>query len=155
MYLQCTGSVHHPSPPVSPTSNPSKTPSYSTHGFNDLLHRRLRLGDWIPTRSSPKGTAIQQRIAELEVMPATGFESIPDSVEDSESSHPVKVEPQGELRVMIELGSLRVLEKQRASRAAVAERLAHGTNLPLNRVKFRRQDTLPQVNGKSSLECSV
>jgi ATP-dependent helicase STH1/SNF2 len=85
---------------------------------------------------------IQQRIAELEVMPATmgdgGFESIPDSVEDSESSHLVKVEPQGKLRAMIELRSLRVLEKQRALRAAVAERLTHGTNLPLNRVEFRR-----------------
>ena len=85
---------------------------------------------------------IQQRIAELEVMPATmgdgGFENIADSLEDTESNHLVKVEPQGKLKAMIELRSLRVLEKQRGLRAAVAERLTHGTNLPLNRVEFRR-----------------
>jgi ATP-dependent helicase STH1/SNF2 len=85
---------------------------------------------------------IQQRIAELEAMPATmgdgGFENISSSVEGPESNHLVKIAPQGKLNAMIELRSLRVLEKQRALRAAVAERLTHGTNLPLNRVEFRR-----------------
>ena len=84
----------------------------------------------------------QQRILELETIPATagdgGFESIVESVDDVEPKRFVKVEPQGKLKAMIELRSLRVLEKQRALRAAVAERLTHGTNLPLNRVEFRR-----------------
>lgn len=85
---------------------------------------------------------IQQRIVELEGMPATigdgGFENVTENVDNPESNQPVKVEPQGKLKAMIELRSLRVLEKQRALRAAVAERLTHGTNLPLNRVEFRR-----------------
>ena len=85
---------------------------------------------------------IQQRVVELEAMPATmgdgGFESIADSVEGAEFNRLVKAELQGKLKAMIELRSLRVLEKQRALRAAVAERLTHGTNLPLNRVEFRR-----------------
>lgn len=85
---------------------------------------------------------IQQRIAELEAIPATmgdgGFENIAGSVEGVEANHPVKVDPPGKVKAMIELRSLRVLEKQRALRAAVAERLTHGTNLPLNRVEFRR-----------------
>ena len=84
---------------------------------------------------------IQQRITELEAMPATmgdgGFENIAESVEGTGSSY-LPNEPQGKLKAMIELRSLRVLEKQRALRAAVAERLTHGTNLPLNRVEFRR-----------------
>ena len=74
-------------------------------------------------------------------MPATigdgGLENIAESVEGTGSNHPPN-EPQGKLKAMIELRSLRVLEKQRALRAAVAERLTHGTNLPLNRVEFRR-----------------
>ncbi|KAF9234947.1 SNF2 family N-terminal domain-containing protein [Melanogaster broomeanus] len=44
----------------------------------------------------------------------------------------------GKLRAMIELKSLRVLEKQRSMRALVAERLIQGTLLPLNRADFRR-----------------
>ena len=85
---------------------------------------------------------IQQRITELEVMPATigdgGFENTVDSAESTESNQLIKAQPQGKLKAMIELRSLRVLEKQRALRAAVAERLTHGTNLPLNRVELRR-----------------
>lgn len=85
---------------------------------------------------------IQQRIAELEAVPATmgegGFENVVGSVDGVGSNHLLNAEPQGKLKAMIELRSLRVLEKQRALRAAVAERLTHGTNLPLNRVEFRR-----------------
>ena len=85
---------------------------------------------------------IQQRIAELEAIPATmgdgGFENTADIAEGVELNLLIKAEPQGKLKAMIELRSLRVLEKQRALRAAVAERLTHGTNLPLNRVEFRR-----------------
>jgi ATP-dependent helicase STH1/SNF2 len=44
----------------------------------------------------------------------------------------------GKLRAVIELKSLRLLDKQRALRASVAERLTHGTMLPLNRLDFRR-----------------
>lgn len=44
----------------------------------------------------------------------------------------------GKLRAMIELKSLRVLDKQRSLRASVAERLTHGSLLPLNRPDFRR-----------------
>ncbi|KAA1468433.1 hypothetical protein DENSPDRAFT_833719 [Dentipellis sp. KUC8613] len=44
----------------------------------------------------------------------------------------------GKLRAMIELKSLRVIDKQRQLRALVAERLTHGSLLPLNRTDFRR-----------------
>lgn len=85
---------------------------------------------------------IQQRIVELEAMPATmgdgGFEGAAESADCAEPSQLTRVESQGKLKAMIELRALRVLEKQRALRAAVAERLTHGTNLPLNRVEFRR-----------------
>lgn len=47
-------------------------------------------------------------------------------------------ETHGKLRALIELKSLRVLDKQRALRAMVAERLTHGSLLPLNRTDFRR-----------------
>lgn len=94
---------------------------------------------------------IHQRILELEAMPATmgdgGFLSITQDIgnpfkenfldEKPDFSHPHST-THGKTRAMIELRSLRVLEKQRALRASVAERLAHGTNLPLNRVEFRR-----------------
>src|SRR5882762_3706157 len=40
--------------------------------------------------------------------------------------------------VSIELKSFKVLDKQRAMRALVAERLTHGSLLPLNRADFRR-----------------
>ena len=54
---------------------------------------------------------IQQRITELEAMPATmgdgGFENIADSVEGAESNRLVKAELQGKLKAMIELRSLR------------------------------------------------
>lgn len=100
---------------------------------------------------------VQQRIRELEAMPATigdgGLESIIDDESkenvvklDQDGSHKAInlqfVHPpttaHGKLRAVIELKSLRVLEKQRALRAMVAERLTHGSLLPLNRSDFRR-----------------
>ena len=100
---------------------------------------------------------IHQRIRELEAMPATigdgGLESIIDDESkenvvkpDQEVSHKAinlhYVHPptttHGKLRAVIELKSLRVLDKQRALRALVAERLTHGSLLPLNRSDFRR-----------------
>ena len=100
---------------------------------------------------------IHQRIRELEAMPTTigdgGLESI---IDDEGKENIVKayqevshkainlqyVHPpataHGKLRAVIELKSLRVLDKQRALRAMVAERLTHGSLLPLNRSDFRR-----------------
>lgn len=93
---------------------------------------------------------VQQRIRELEQLPATigegNFDSLTDDIlgapkqetadENQQLSAPHP--PHGKLRAVIELKSLKMLEKQRAMRALVAERLIQGTLLPLNRVDFRR-----------------
>lgn len=98
---------------------------------------------------------IGQRIRELEGMDAMmgdgGFDSLADDILGSLTSPPsigttentlVPTHPapnaHGKLRAMIELKSLRLLEKQRSMRALVAERLIQGTLLPLNRADFRR-----------------
>ncbi|KAG1825464.1 SNF2 family N-terminal domain-containing protein [Suillus subaureus] len=89
---------------------------------------------------------VQQRIKELEEIPATigdgNFDSLADVILGSHKQEPANdnsaLSPHGKLRAMIELKSLKVLEKQRAMRAIVAERLIQGTLLPLNRVDFRR-----------------
>ncbi|KZT24683.1 hypothetical protein NEOLEDRAFT_1134735 [Neolentinus lepideus HHB14362 ss-1] len=89
-----------------------------------------------------------QRVRELEAMPATMGDAGMDSVFEDEKAEP-KLEDvgnlihpspsaHGKLRAMIELKSLRVVDKQRALRAMVAERLTHGSLLPLNRADFRR-----------------
>ena len=107
---------------------------------------------------------IHQRIRELEAMPSTmgdgSFDTNIDvmqeekSKEDKENEstvgaplsssgfysslvHPSET-AHGKLRALIELKSLRVLDKQRAMRAQVAERLTHGSMLPLNHLAFRR-----------------
>ena len=107
---------------------------------------------------------IHQRIRELEAMPSTmgdgSFDTNIDvmqeekSKEDKENEstvgaplsssgfysslvHPSET-AHGKLRALIELGSLRVLDKQRAMRAQVAEKLTRGSMLPLNRLEFRR-----------------
>lgn len=100
---------------------------------------------------------VHQRIHELEAMSSTigdgGLEPIIDdeskeNVTKPEHGAPKKVlnldyihppaTAHGKLRAVIELKSLRVLDKQRALRAMVAERLTHGSLLPLNRSDFRR-----------------
>lgn len=95
---------------------------------------------------------IEQRMRELEALPAMmgdgGLENmLDDSEQDKEnaaeqSSSDQLVHPpantHGKLRALIELKALRVLDKQRALRASVAERLMHGSLLPLNRTDFRR-----------------
>lgn len=104
---------------------------------------------------------IQQRIRELESLSSTmGDGSFDDSFhpddmkEDKEEGTVLKqqngnvhhlsalVHPSntshGKLRAIIELKSLRVLEKQRSMRAQVAERLNHSAMLPINRLDFRR-----------------
>ncbi|KAI0039556.1 hypothetical protein FA95DRAFT_1528440 [Auriscalpium vulgare] len=118
---------------------------------------------------------IQQRINELEAMPATmgegNLEPIVDDLqedvkgkENDASGLPYKalnleyVHPpttaHGKLRALIELKSLRVLDKQRAMRAIVAERLTHGSLLPLNRSDFRRtrKPTLRDAHTTEQLE---
>ncbi|CCL99639.1 uncharacterized protein FIBRA_01659 [Fibroporia radiculosa] len=96
---------------------------------------------------------IAQRIRELEQLPATmgegGMGNVLDDIakDDIENSaeevslqalaHP-SPNAHGKLRAIIELKSLRVLDKQRQMRALVAERLTHGSLLPLNRADFRR-----------------
>ena len=107
---------------------------------------------------------IQQRIRELEAMPATmgdgSFDTTIDVTqhekvgEDKENDsiiptpldalkpysaliHPSNT-AHGKIRALIELKALRVVDKQRAMRAQVAERLSHSTMLPLNRLDFRR-----------------
>ncbi|KAG6820238.1 hypothetical protein H0H93_003601 [Arthromyces matolae] len=106
---------------------------------------------------------IQQRIRELEALPSTmGDGSFDDTFDPDESMkdekendsailklqngdtnhlsaliHP-NASAHGKLRAVIELKSLRLLEKQRSLRAQVAERLNHSAMLPLSRLDFRR-----------------
>jgi ATP-dependent helicase STH1/SNF2 len=100
---------------------------------------------------------IQQRIRELEAMSSTiGDGGLEPIIDDESKENVVKPEHgsskkavnldyvhppatvHGKLRAVIELKSLRVLDKQRALRAIVAERLTHGSLLPLSRSDFRR-----------------
>lgn len=99
---------------------------------------------------------MQQRIRELEALPSTiGDGGLADdnpfeneiSIENKENTTPAQtlrsliIPPptaHGKLRAAIELKALRLLDKQRALRALVSERLAHGSMLPLNRTEFRR-----------------
>ncbi|KAF8887716.1 SNF2 family N-terminal domain-containing protein [Infundibulicybe gibba] len=97
---------------------------------------------------------ILQRIRELESLPSTigngEFENalqVEDSKENKDDDgtklglnslvHPSPT-AHGKLRALIELKSLKLIEKQRTLRALVAERLNHGSMLPLNRLDFRR-----------------
>ncbi|KAJ2914877.1 hypothetical protein MD484_g5545, partial [Candolleomyces efflorescens] len=128
---------------------------------------------------------VQQRIAELESLPATigdgDFETNldltlgegtkeekEDKENDNTAAEPsldiIKTEntfrslihpppgAHGKLRALIELKSLRVLEKQRAMRAQVAERLTHGSMLPLNRLEFRRAPRKPTLRDARMIE---
>ena len=100
---------------------------------------------------------MQQRIRELEALPSTiGDGGLAEdnpfenemSIENKENATPAEqtlrsliIPPptaHGKLRAAIELKALRLLDKQRALRALVAERLAHGSMLPLSRTEFRR-----------------
>lgn len=104
---------------------------------------------------------ITQRIRELEGMDAMMGDGSFDTLADDILGQPTDKQPtdaptdtadaqsgpapkhpapnaHGKLRAMIELKSLRLLEKQRSTRALVAERLIQGTLLPLNRADFRR-----------------
>ncbi|EIW65238.1 uncharacterized protein TRAVEDRAFT_68776 [Trametes versicolor FP-101664 SS1] len=90
---------------------------------------------------------IDQRIRELESLPAMmGDGGLENPLDEGEKEEPRSLEQlihppantHGKLRALIELKSLRVLDKQRQLRASVTERLMHGSLLPLNRTDFRR-----------------
>ncbi|KAJ7151627.1 SNF2-family ATP dependent chromatin remodeling factor snf21 [Mycena filopes] len=95
---------------------------------------------------------MQQRIRELESLPSTigeggldtGFDpqDIVKSEKENSSSpslpHLISNTSHGKIRSLIELKSLRLLDKQRLLRSQVAETLTHGSLLPLNRPDFRR-----------------
>lgn len=94
---------------------------------------------------------IDQRIRELEAMPALmgegGLEPVVTDENDVKDEQEIPdlralVHPppstHGKLRAVLELKALRLLDKQRQMRANVAERLIHGSMLPLNRADFRR-----------------
>lgn len=126
-----------------------------------LMPPGLDVHQIVNERDSFIESRIAQRIRELEGMDAMmgdgGFDSLADdilgpltdkqatdtysSAGDAQSAvvliHPAP-NAHGKLRAMIELKSLRLLEKQRSMRALVAERLIQGTLLPLNRADFRR-----------------
>ncbi|KAF5361681.1 hypothetical protein D9758_007383 [Tetrapyrgos nigripes] len=93
---------------------------------------------------------MQQRIRELEAISSTigdgGLETgidVDDVMKDDKENNTAQSNifsstSHGKLRALIELKSLRLVEKQRHMRALVAERLTHGSLLPLNRADFRR-----------------
>ncbi|KAJ7911546.1 SNF2 family N-terminal domain-containing protein [Mycena leptocephala] len=102
-------------------------------------------------------TGLLQCIRELEALPSTigdgGFDTglNPQDIikGDKENSTDTKPDPaslptlisntsHGKIRALIELKSLRLLDKQRLLRSQVAETLTHGSLLPLNRPDFRR-----------------
>jgi len=93
---------------------------------------------------------VSQRVRELENLRATigdgGFDSVTDDIlglglrkeNEQDAAKYSASTAHGKLCALIELKSLRLLEKQRSMRALVAERLIQGTLLPLNRADFRR-----------------
>ncbi|KAF8989045.1 hypothetical protein BDZ89DRAFT_1055283, partial [Hymenopellis radicata] len=98
---------------------------------------------------------MQQRIRELEALPSTmgdGGLVDDDTLLDDDPS--LLQTSHGKLRALIELKSLRLIEKQRYMRSAVAEKLVHGSHLPLNRADFRRtrKPTIRDVRNTEMIE---
>ncbi|KAH9949512.1 hypothetical protein B0H21DRAFT_118417 [Amylocystis lapponica] len=148
-----------------PFSHLKRDPSTSPAVFATRL-QRLLVPSIMPTGLDPHqviaernrfiDARIDQRIHELEEMPATmgdgGIDSVLDDAMKEDTANTSSTElallarppthpapnAHGKLRALIELKSLKVLDKQRALRALVAERLTHGSLLPLNRADFRR-----------------
>ncbi|TCD61184.1 hypothetical protein EIP91_008809 [Steccherinum ochraceum] len=147
-----------------PFSHLKRDPSVNPALFATRL-QRLLVPSIMPTGLDPHqiiaernrfvDARIDQRIRELESMSATmgegGLQSEladaedamddKEGVKENEDPKPVDVSSpntHGKLRALIELKSLRVLDKQRSMRAMIAERLTHGSLLPLNRPEFRR-----------------
>ncbi|THH30382.1 hypothetical protein EUX98_g3797 [Antrodiella citrinella] len=144
-----------------PFSHLKRDPSVDPALFATRL-QRLLVPSVMPTGLDPHqiiaernrfvDARIDQRIRELEAMSATmgeggmqnelaDVDAMEDIMKENEELKP-SVHPgpdtHGKFRALIELKSLRVLDKQRAMRAMVAERLTHGSLLPLNRPEFRR-----------------
>ncbi|KAL1738723.1 hypothetical protein HDZ31DRAFT_50546, partial [Schizophyllum fasciatum] len=108
----------------------------------------------IAERDAYVDARIAQRVRELEDLPATiGDGGLEDNMDlDVKEEKPKEesidkdlgslVHPapgaHGKLRALIELKSLKLIEKQRNLRALVAERLIHGAMLPITRTDFRR-----------------
>ncbi|KAL1678736.1 SNF2 family N-terminal domain-containing protein [Schizophyllum commune] len=108
----------------------------------------------IAERDSFIDARINQRIRELENIPATiGDGGLEDNMDLDVKEEKVKDEhtgkdlsslvhpapnAHGKLRALIELKSLKLIDKQRSLRALVAERLIHGAMLPITRTDFRR-----------------
>ncbi|KAF6765924.1 SNF2-family ATP dependent chromatin remodeling factor snf21 [Ephemerocybe angulata] len=127
---------------------------------------------------------VQQRIRELEALPSTigdgdfdtkldltlGEGAKEEKENDSSAVVPsldiIKTEDtfkslifpppsaHGKIRAAIELKGLLLLDKQRALRAQVAERLTHGSLLPVNRLDFRktRKPTIRDARNIEALE---
>jgi ATP-dependent helicase STH1/SNF2 len=105
---------------------------------------------------------IKQRIMELEDMDSTmgdgGLDRFQEDETKDDKALSALVAPQstakGKLRALIELKSLRLIDKQREMRALVSERLTHGALLPLNRADFRRtrKPTLKDARATETLE---
>lgn len=107
----------------------------------------------IAERDAYVDARMAQRIRELEDIPSTiGDGGLEDNM-DIDSKENTKDEPSdkdfrslvhpapdahGKLRALIELKSLKLIDKQRNLRALVAERLIHGAMLPITRTDFRR-----------------
>lgn len=143
---------------LSPLAHLTKDPSVSSNVFSARL-QRLLIPTLMPAGLDPHQllaerhrfveARIEQRIRELEQMPAMmgdgGLENVLEDKENNSNGNSIDgagatndSAPHGKLRALIELKSLRLLDKQRAMRAQVAERLTHGSLLPLNRIDFRR-----------------
>jgi ATP-dependent helicase STH1/SNF2 len=105
---------------------------------------------------------IKQRVMELEDMDSTmgdgGLDRFQEEDSKDDTALSALVAPQtgarGKLRALIELKSLRLIDKQREMRALVSERLTHGALLPLNRADFRRtrKPTLKDARTTETLE---
>ena len=148
-----------------PFTHLKRDPSVDPTLFATRL-QRLLIPSIMPTGLDPQqviaernrfvDARIEQRIRELEDMPSLmgegGLEPIVDGIPDDRDKENAAAVPEtdlkalihpppsthGKLRAIIELKSLRLLDKQRQMRAMVAERLIHGSVLPLNRTEFRR-----------------
>lgn len=148
---------------VHPFSHLKRDPSVDPALFATRLQRLLvpsimpaglDLQQVVAERNRFVDARIEQRIRELEDLPALmgegGLEPIvndnenvlKEEKENATTDLKALIHPppsmHGKLRAVIELKSLRLLDKQRQMRAMVAERLVHGTMLPLNRSEFRR-----------------
>lgn len=105
---------------------------------------------------------VRRRIAELEGIPSThggsglvfvdGAKEEPQDLQ-SDLQHllgPSQSHNQTKLRALIELKSLKLREKQRSLRGAVANTLMHGSVLPLNRAEFRKPKKLALRDPRST-----